>query len=113
MRALSEATGHTRSYLRQQLTKYGIQPEHSPPRLAPYGWNWRGNELFKNALEQKVLVEIRRLNGDGKGCKSIAAELNRRSIRAKAGGLWGSSSVQNILNRFPKKSKTTPSLDSN
>ena len=46
-----------------------------------------------------VLSEILALNKSGKGCKSIASELNRRGIPSKTGGLWGHSSVQNILNR--------------
>jgi hypothetical protein len=99
MRELSKVTGHSRSYLRDQLRKFGIRPENAAPRLGPYGWDWQGQELVENAKEQHVLCEILRLNKDGKGCKSIAAELNRQSIAAKAGGRWGPSSVQNILNR--------------
>ena len=106
MRQLSAVTGHTRHYLCQQLRKFNIRPEHCPPRFAPFGWDWKGNTLVKNEKEQTLLREILRLNKDGKGCKSIAAELNRRSVPSKSGGRWWSSSVQNILNRHPKISKT-------
>jgi hypothetical protein len=99
MTELSKATGHSRSYLRNQLRKFGIRSEKDTPRLAPYGWEWRDNKLVENAKEQTVLCEILRLNKEGKGCKSIAAELNRRSIPSKASTKWGHSSVQNILNR--------------
>lgn len=103
MRELSATTGHSRSYLRSQLRKFGIRSEKDAPRLAPFGWDWKDNELVQNAKEQTVLCEIFLLNKGGKGCKSIAAELNRRTIPSKAGGQWWSSSVQNILNRSPHK----------
>ena len=106
MRELSEATGHSLSYLRQQLRKFGIGNEKDAPRLAPFGWDWIDNQLVQNAKEHPVLCEILRLNKDGKGCKSIAAELNRRGIPSKAGGQWWPSSVQNILNRVRKDQST-------
>ena len=103
MRELAEATGHTRPYLRRQLRKFGIRQENQAPRLASFGWDWKDTKLVENPKEQVVLREIVQLNKVGQGCKSIASELNRRSIKAKAGGCWWSSSVQNILNRRHKK----------
>jgi hypothetical protein len=62
MKELAEATGRTRSFLRQQLRKFGIQKENSPPRLGPFGWDWKDNDLVENAKEQTVICEILRLS---------------------------------------------------
>ena len=50
------------------------------PGLLPYGWDWKDDQLVENAKEHPVLCEIQQLNKDGKGCKSIAAELNRKGV---------------------------------
>lgn len=100
MRELAKVTGHTKPYLRQQLRKFGIQPENAPIQLGPFGWDWKDGQLVENAKEQTILTEIQRLRAEGKGSKSIAAELNRRSIPSKIGTRWHPSSVRNVVRRM-------------
>jgi hypothetical protein len=84
--AMVRNTQQATTYLRNEIMDLGF--------LSSY------NAVINNAKEQAVLGEFLLLRKEGKGSKSIAAELNRRDIPSKTGGRWWSSSVQNILNRI-------------
>ena len=97
LREVSRATGHSREYLRKQLRKFGIQKEKSPPRVVPFGWSWKSDQLVENAKEQAVIREILILRAGGMSLKEIAAELNRRAVPTKDKGRWWHSTMGRVL----------------
>ena len=103
MRELSEATGHSRSYLRSQLRKFDIAQEKKDAGLQPFGWESKDGRLQEIAKEQTVICEILSLQKSGLGVKAIASELNRRSIPSKTGGKWWPSSVRSVTKRAEQK----------
>lgn len=103
MRELSAATGHSKSYLQQQLRKFGIEKEKGNFGIAPYGWDWTGQELIQNAKEQQVICEIMQLRKGGNGFNKIASELNKKRIPAKSGGHWWGVTVSNVIKRKLKE----------
>ena len=91
------------TYLQKQLRKFGIEKEKGNLGIAPYGWDWTGKKLVRNAKEQRVLCEMKRLYRGGRGFKGIASDLNKKRILSKAGGRWWAASVSKILRRELKK----------
>jgi len=67
----------------------------------PYGWNLAadGKTLVENPAEQIELALIYSMHDAGQSNRAIAAELNRRGIRAKKGGLWTHGQVQSVLKK--------------
>ena len=92
-------TGHSISYLQQQLRKFGIDEAKGNVGIAPYGWDWTGGRLVKNAKEQAIICEMIRLREGGEGFKAIASELNGRNTPAKNGGKWWHITVQKTVLR--------------
>jgi DNA invertase Pin-like site-specific DNA recombinase len=68
----------------------------------PYGYSLApdGENLLPNPGEQGGLDMIRRLRAKGFGRRRIAAELTRRGIRTKIGGLWNDRVVGRIMGRM-------------
>lgn len=99
LRVLSKATGHSISYLQQQLRKFGIDKEKGNVGIAPYGWDWTGKKLVSNAKEQKVICEMKRLHLGGLSFSGIAKDLNQKRILSKSGGQWWPATVSNTLRR--------------
>ena len=94
MRELARTTGHSLSYLRQQLRKYDIGQEKKTTGVQPYGWHWEGGVFKKNANEQGVICEILRLSKGGLGPVAIASELNQKRILARiTGAIQGSGGI--------------------
>jgi DNA invertase Pin-like site-specific DNA recombinase len=67
----------------------------------PYGYalSADGKSLVEDALEQKMLKIILRLDNEGVGPTAIAAELTRLGFKTKRGGIWRDTSVRRILER--------------
>jgi site-specific DNA recombinase len=66
----------------------------------PFGSDLRSDGLLvDNVPEQQVIAWIRKLRGQGKSLREIAALLNDRRIRPKRGKCWLHSSVIRILSR--------------
>jgi hypothetical protein len=99
MRALSKSTGHSISYLQSQLRKFGIEKEKGNLGIAPYGWDWTGKKLVRNAKEQKVICEMKRLHQGGRSFSGIAKDLNQKRILSKGGGQWWAGTVSKTLQR--------------
>ena len=99
LRQLAKKTGHSISYLQQQLRKFGIDLEKGNIGVAPYGWDWTGKTLVENAKEQAVICEIVHLRSSGLGFQAIASNLNRQSISAKNGGKWWPVTVKSVIQR--------------
>lgn len=57
-----------------------------------------GITLVDNPQEQRVIELIRELRADGLSLRAIAAELERRELATKTGGVkWQASTIQSIL----------------
>jgi DNA invertase Pin-like site-specific DNA recombinase len=67
----------------------------------PYGWCLAqdGRSLIEASDEQEALALIRDMRESGHTLRDIAAELNRRELRAKKGGAWTHGQVQSVLRR--------------
>jgi hypothetical protein len=109
LRQLSKATGHSISYLQSQLRKFGIDQEKGNLGVAPYGWDWTGSRLVKNAQEQMTICEMTRLHEGGRSLSAIALDLNRRSIPAKNGGQWWPVTVGKVIRRVSRAGKDSGS----
>ncbi|MGZ3709345.1 MAG: hypothetical protein ACXWPM_11620, partial [Bdellovibrionota bacterium] len=72
LRQLAKKTGHSISYLQSQLRKFGIDKAKGNLGIAPYGWDWTGSRLVKNAKEQAIVCEMVRLRKRNQGFGSIA-----------------------------------------
>jgi len=103
MRQLSKETGHSRSYLRQQLRKFDLAQEPSYKGLQPYGWNLKDRKLVPQENEQQVICEILTLSQSGKSSIDIARHLNQQGIPSKTGGKWWHSSVRRVIARERKR----------
>lgn len=101
---ISRVTGHSRSYVLQQLRKFGIEKEISYAWSAPYGWQWLNGSYQPHEQEQAVLREIFQLADAGRGEDAIARILNKKKIPSRFGRRWWDSAVRNILKRRLKMS---------
>lgn len=67
---------------------------------APYGCDFGpGGRLVENALEQKSIARMRRLQADGLSYRGIAVRLDNKGIRPKRGKRWIHTTVKSILAR--------------
>jgi DNA invertase Pin-like site-specific DNA recombinase len=63
----------------------------------PYGFKGVDGSLIPDASEQAVIGRMASLRGQGVSYHRIADELNAGSVPTKAGGVWRSQTVKNIL----------------
>ncbi len=63
----------------------------------PYGFDRDGDRLVPNEIEHQVALDIIGLVDAGETLRDIAKALNRSGLRAKKGGLWVHTSIQNIV----------------
>jgi site-specific DNA recombinase len=82
-----------------------------PCRASPYGFHQisvaeaaivpeyagRAGELIVERDEAEVVRRVFALCAAGRSIRGIAAELNEQGSRARAGGLWGPSTLRNML----------------
>jgi DNA invertase Pin-like site-specific DNA recombinase len=64
---------------------------------APYGWDRDGDQLVRNADEQRVLGLMRGWREGGVNDHVIASRLNERGEPGKRGGRWQANTVFRIL----------------
>jgi hypothetical protein len=103
MRQLSKETGHSLSYLRQQLREFGIAQEKSDQGLQPYGWRMVDRKLVPVENEQQVICEIIAHAASGESSVDISRDLNKRAVPSKTGGKWWPSAIRRILARERKR----------
>jgi len=85
---ISERTSAILQHKKSKLEAY------SP---TPYGYKKIGKKLIQDRDEQKTITRIYNLREQGKSLRDIAKYLNKKSIPAKKGGKWYSSSIYYIL----------------
>ena len=70
-------------------------------RVGNIGYGFRlaadGVHVEVEPTEQSLLAEIRRLRGEGRSMRGIAAELNHHGYRTRRGSDWRLESVARIL----------------
>jgi DNA invertase Pin-like site-specific DNA recombinase len=67
---------------------------------APYGWDFgHGGRLVKNASEQEIIVQMKRMQAEGLSYRGIAVRLDEEGIRPKRGKRWIHTTVKSILVR--------------
>jgi hypothetical protein len=103
MRQLSKETGHSLSYLRQQLREFGIAQEKSDQGLQPYGWRMVDRKLIPVENEQRIICEMIQRAKAGENSGDICRSLNKRNVPSKTGGKWWPSSIRRILARERKR----------
>jgi Recombinase len=103
LRQIAKTTGHSVSYLQQQLRKFGIENAKGNFGVAPYGWDWTDRKLVPNEKEQGVICEMIRLRQSGRSANKISAELNLRGVPAKGGGRWWPMTVSKVIKRKLEK----------
>jgi len=64
----------------------------------PYGFDLDtdGRTLIPNDQEQEALSIMRRLRSKGQSFRKIGAELARRGIQTKTGGIWQAMTIRNL-----------------
>jgi DNA invertase Pin-like site-specific DNA recombinase len=68
--------------------------------MPPYGWAAVRGELVKIPAEQSGIRLMRRLRDEGQSYRAIAAELERRGVRARGGRKhWRPATILDILKR--------------
>jgi hypothetical protein len=64
----------------------------------PYGFERQGDLLVRVAAEQAAIEQMRAWRQAGSTLRQIAALLNQKGVRTKAGGRqWYASTVQKVL----------------
>ncbi len=63
-------------------------------RVAPYGYRWRDGRVVSVPKERRTVALMQRLRADGWSYVRIAAELDRRAIKARCRRKWNWSSVR-------------------
>ena len=66
-------------------------------RVAPYGYRWRDGRAVPVPKERRTLALMQRLRADGWSYVCIAADLDRRAIKARCRRKWNWSSVRAAL----------------
>jgi len=105
--AIARRIGVGQSTVSDAIHKHGLgkKPEHyaKRPQHVPFGFEYKGGKYVSNPKEQSTIRMVRQLHNAGMTLRDIAAQLNRKLIATKRGGVWDHSHVRAILNRLPKK----------
>lgn len=64
---------------------------------APFGYSVAGDMLVEHEGEQAVIREALALRGEGLSLRAIAAELDRRGLRARTGKVFAASQVARMV----------------
>ena len=64
---------------------------------APYGYRYEGRTFVAVPEEAEVIRKIFSLAANGKGCSTIARELNTSKIPGPTGKMWEQNTIRHIL----------------
>jgi DNA invertase Pin-like site-specific DNA recombinase len=77
-----------------------LQAQGKRTGRVPYGWDCLdGENLTENAVEQKVLAQMLKMDGQGMSLREIAKALTLKGIKAKGGRDWHPESVRLVVKR--------------
>ncbi len=79
------------------FTVQGLTNGERYTRVAPYGYRWRDGRAVPVPKERRTLALMQRLRADGWSYVCIAADLDRRAIKARCRRKWNWSSVRAAL----------------